>query len=196
MLYMSLLDHLHREARRITPLAARLWLNQLRRDSASAPAWRHPLMQVLRHSQVSGEPLSVQTALNFEEALPYGRRTLLQIRRRKLCAWSSQIKALRTADRRSVGVRRRLKPAGDTYAAQAEKNGNHPRVQESFLHAQRPHLNCTRKRSNPADPSSTDRLLGEVEGEWRTMGLRVSSLRAADFSLLRGSLPMRAPGDD
>lgn len=57
-------------------------------------------------------------------------------------------------------------------------------------------INCTLKRSNPAEPSSTAPLLGEVESEWRTMGLRVSSLRAADLSLLPGVTSDEGPGDE
>ncbi len=57
-------------------------------------------------------------------------------------------------------------------------------------------INCTLKRSNPAEPSSTARLLSEVEREWRKLGLGVSSLRAADLSLLPGVTSDEGPGDD
>lgn len=56
----------------MSPIAARLSLDCLRRDVAIAPAWHHALIQVLRHSQVSGELLSVQPVLKFEEGLLAG----------------------------------------------------------------------------------------------------------------------------
>lgn len=56
-------------------------------------------------------------------------------------------------------------------------------------------INCSLKRSNPAEPSSTERLLGEVATEWRTLGLGVSSLRAADLNLLPGVTSDEGPGD-
>ena len=56
-------------------------------------------------------------------------------------------------------------------------------------------INCTLKRSNPAELSSTARLLGEVENEWSKLGLGVSSLRAADLNLLPGVTSDEGPGD-
>ena len=57
-------------------------------------------------------------------------------------------------------------------------------------------LNCTLKRSDPAKPSSTARLLCELEAEWRKLGLTVESIRAADLNLLPGVTSDEGPGDD
>lgn len=57
-------------------------------------------------------------------------------------------------------------------------------------------LNCTLKRGHRAPPSSTARLLGEVEAEWRQLGVAVESLRAADLNLLPGVTSDEGPGDD
>jgi multimeric flavodoxin WrbA len=57
-------------------------------------------------------------------------------------------------------------------------------------------LNCTLKRSDPASPSSTARLLGEVEAEWRRLGVAVESIRAADLNLLPGVSSDEGEGDE
>jgi multimeric flavodoxin WrbA len=57
-------------------------------------------------------------------------------------------------------------------------------------------INCTLKRSDPAVPSSTARLLDEVEAEWQKLGLAVDSIRAADLNLLPGVTSDEGPGDD
>src|SRR3954463_6454189 len=57
-------------------------------------------------------------------------------------------------------------------------------------------LNCTLKKTDPAHPSSTARLLGEVEAEWRKLGISVDSVRAADLNLLPGVPSDEGPGDD
>lgn len=57
-------------------------------------------------------------------------------------------------------------------------------------------LNCTLKRSDPASPSSTARLLAELEAEWRQLGVAVESVRAADLNLLPGVRSDEGPGDE
>ncbi|WP_439519281.1 flavodoxin family protein [Hydrogenophaga sp.] len=57
-------------------------------------------------------------------------------------------------------------------------------------------INCTLKRSKPGEPSSTARMLGEVENEFRKLGVKVESIRAADLNLLPGVSSDEGAGDD
>jgi multimeric flavodoxin WrbA len=58
-------------------------------------------------------------------------------------------------------------------------------------------INCTLKRSqSSSSPSSTARLLSEVEAEWAKLGIEVESIRAADLNLLPGVTSDEGPGDD
>lgn len=60
-------------------------------------------------------------------------------------------------------------------------------------------INCTLKRSasKPTQPSSTERLLREVEAEWTRLGVQVAPcIRAADLNLLPGVTSDEGPGDD
>lgn len=57
-------------------------------------------------------------------------------------------------------------------------------------------LNCTLKRGDHAPPSSTARLLGEVEAEWRHLGVAVESIHVADMNVLPGVTSDEGAGDD
>lgn len=60
-------------------------------------------------------------------------------------------------------------------------------------------INCTLKRTQAAAStlSSTARLLGEVEAEWRELGVKIlPQVRAADLNLLPGTTSDEGPGDD
>lgn len=56
-------------------------------------------------------------------------------------------------------------------------------------------LNCSLKRTDPARPSSTARLLGELEAEWRQLGLATETLRVVDLHVLPGVTSDEGPGD-
>lgn len=57
-------------------------------------------------------------------------------------------------------------------------------------------LNCTLKRTDPKEPSSTERLLSEIEAEWRGMGVETESVRIADLNILPGVTSDEGSGDD
>ncbi len=56
-------------------------------------------------------------------------------------------------------------------------------------------INCTLKRSAANEPSSTARLLREVEAEWRKLGVGIDTLHAADLNILPGVKSDEGPGD-
>ncbi|WP_225783172.1 flavodoxin family protein [Xenophilus sp. Marseille-Q4582] len=57
-------------------------------------------------------------------------------------------------------------------------------------------LNCTLKPTAREPRSSTARLLGELEAQWRPLDVEVQTLRIADLHILPGVTSDEGPGDD